>query len=265
MRESPLPPKKTPPHFQKFPGDLGKLGEFGEFGESQGNAGEFSETHSGSGNYRMHMKYLKSQSPHAAATIIKVWQGAAMTKSQHHKLDPSKSPECECGHGWQDVNHLVFHCPLHPTLPFELSTWITMPPAYSVALLAPLPATTQQKKTWPLLCDRAVKILSGTSVEEGTLDWKGHEVERDHDNEYAYCIRCFVTRRISDARHIAARPCKGLRMGVECCEGSYTGHKGHFLRLGFRAWKRAARRPAFTCAKCAAWSWPSSRFSPCPF
>ena len=216
-------------------------------------------------NTKMHKDYLRNLSPHASGTILKIWQGAAMTRAQHHKMDPTKSSECDCGHHYQDVHHLVFDCPLSPELPMELLPWAALPPAYSSALLAPFKATTEQRKIWPLLCDRAVRILSGNLLAPEALDWKGHLVTPDRDLEYSFCVRCFVTRKMADARHIAARPCKGLIMQVECSEGAYTAHKGHILRLLFKPWKRAARRPAFCCVKCDAWAWPSSRFSPCPF
>ena len=61
---------------------------------------------------------------------------------------------------------------------------------------------------------------------------------------------CLVTRKAVDAKHIASRECKGDLWGGTLSEGEYFCHKGHVLRLSFRPWKRAARRPALSCCRC---------------
>ena len=215
-------------------------------------------------NAKQRRRLINALDPHSGSLMFRIWSGSAMTASHAYTVGKADSPDCQCGHDRETVHHLVFDCPLRPSCPLELSPWKHKAPCHSHALLCPFSITKDDCVLWMRLCRRAISLLSAKGDPQQDMDWKGHVVTHDLQEEYMYCTRCLVTRKAPDARHIAARPCDGDIWGCPLREGDYFRHRGHILRLTFRPWKRAARRPALHCVCCTFWNWPSYRIAtPC--
>ena len=210
-------------------------------------------------NVKQHRKMLLSLDPHSATLLMRVWMGAAMTAAHAHTVGKSETPFCQCSEVRETVHHIVFQCPLRPPCPPNLLPWAERPAHQSHAFLCPLSCPKDVARTWQLVCKRAISLLSLHATVDAPIDWRGHIVHADSTGEYTYCINCLATRKSCDAKHIAAKPCPGCIWGGELVEGTYFLHHGHVLRMVFRPWKRAARRPALQCMKCAFWNWPSYR------
>ena len=179
-----------------------------------------------------------------------------MTASHAFTLGKVESPMCACGQDRETVNHLVFHCTMQPECPLHLRTWESRPPAHSCAFLCPLPCNKDDRDLWRLLCRRVVAVLSRLHPQEECFDWKGHVAAVDLRSEYVYCIRCLTCRKLKDAKHLAAKPCEGALWGHPIAAGEYLKSSGHTLRLNFRPWKVAARRPALQCILYNSGRWP---------
>ena len=139
--------------------------------------------------------------------------------------------------------------------PLELLAWKSLPPAHSIALRLQ-DSSQDSKKLWKLACARAIRVLSKIPIPREEFDWRDHQVHGDEGGAYAYCIKCFVTRKTTDNRHIAARPFLGALLGWTCADGEYICVNNHRYRMHVRKWKRAGYRPAFACATCGFWAWP---------
>ena len=203
-----------------------------------------------------HRKLLTLSDSHTASILCRIWTGCAMTASHAFTVGKSASPLCRCGLANETIFHLVFECALQPPCPVYLLPWKERPPSQSRAMLAPYPCNKDDRDVWRKLCRRAVSTLSRLHPHEEVIDWRGHEVLNDLQAEYVYCIRCLQCRKAKDAKHLASKPCDGLLWGSPLSEGQYTCSRGHFLRMEFRPWKIAARRPSLRCVRCEFWTWP---------
>ena len=163
---------------------------------------------------------------------------------------------CDCGEPRQTVKHLAFECPLVSECPLEVSAWRHRHAAQSAAFLCPLPVNRDDRDVWRLACRRVIRVLSNLAVPEPVFDWRGHVVVPECQGEYVFCIHCLATRKAKDAKHLPAKVCPRELWGSPCAEGSYLRRLDHFFRLDFLPWKRASRRPGFTCVKCHLSTWP---------
>ena len=209
-------------------------------------------------NHEKHVKFLKSLPSYAQVVITRIWSGCAMTGAHRHTINHEEQEKCPCGHDRQDVRHLLYTCPLTTGRPFFAFPWSTRPPAQSVAMLCPSPASAIEVDLWTHMCKFAIHAISSRPTMEPTFDYRGHEVTLDATQEYAYCIKCLVVRRLKDYKFIAARPCEGFRFSAPCIQGDYFKMGDHVFRCEFASWKRAASRPKLICCKCALSFWPSS-------
>ena len=189
-----------------------------------------------------------------------------MTAAHAYTIGKAESPACQCGAEVESVRHLIFECPLRGPCPVEILSWKDRPRCFSMACLCPLKADRHEVSLWRLLCRRAIHVLSTTVSATPDIDWKGHIPLPDVTGQQVYCIRCLVSRKALDAKHIAAKPCVGDAWGAPVCEGDYVVSRGHCFRLVFRPWKNNVRRPSLACAKCLCWQWPAySAARACPF
>ena len=207
-------------------------------------------------NFKEHRKFVTTLDPHSAAIVMRIWTGAAMTASHAFTIGKADSPACRCGHPQETVYHLVFECPFQPACPIFLAPWKEREAYQSRAFLCPRSCSKDDRHLWRALCKRAISVLSSLHPHEEPVDWKGHEVVMDKLGEYAFCINCLSCRKARDAKHLAARECGGMLWGTPLAEGAYLRHSGHVLRLEFRDWKVAARRPALQCQLCDFWCGP---------
>ena len=201
-----------------------------------------------------HRKFLATLPSHSASILVRVWTGSPMTAYMRSRMNEEESPKCACGSEKQDLPHLMYDCVLMGEVPIELHAWKSLPAAQSCAILLH-DTSAESVRLWKVACKRAISVLSNLPRQEEVFDWKGHCVVPDSSGSYAYCVWCLVTRKISDNKHIAARPCRGQLFPSECIEGHYYRMKGHTFRLMFKNWKRSARRPSFTCSLCGVWAW----------
>ena len=206
-----------------------------------------------------HMKLLTKVGPYKASVLLRAWSGSAMTRAHRHTINRDISPKCGCGYHTQTLSHLLYHCPLVPKPSFEISAWQHLPPACSASLLLLLTLPLHMTEVWRQVCMRAIDVLSNQAVMQGEdHDWKGHTVHTSSDGCYAYCTRCMVTRKLRDAKFVSSKPCVGDIWGNMCCEGEYMVLQPHLVRMSFSVWKKDARRPKASCAKCGASWWPGS-------
>ena len=84
---------------------------------------------------RAHRRLLRTLPPYACAIAVRMWAGAAMTRSHKFTLDMEESDQCSCGMGRQDVRHLLYHCSHYPPPSPPVLAWSRRPPAFSSALL----------------------------------------------------------------------------------------------------------------------------------
>ena len=207
---------------------------------------------------RDHRRLLQEACPYDSSLQVRIWTGSSMTASHKHRIDPTQDKGCPCGADLQDLQRLMYHCPLQEPLPLDLEPWRDMQPCHSAAILCPLSPSADMRARRRLACSHAMKVLSATPRPSPSFDWRNHCVMLDSSHSYAYCLYCHVVRRAKDNRHIATKVCEPRHEGAAHSEGDYTVHNMRCYRLTFRQWKRTVRRPALTCAFCGTWNWATN-------
>ena len=114
---------------------------------------------------KAHRKLLRSLVPYEQSTLVRVWTGAVMTKAKNSQMHGS-DPTCPCGHENQDMEHLLWHCPLSPSIPDSLAYRATLAPSQSIAHILPIGSSSQDEKYWRQSCKRAEAIVNGQSQRE---------------------------------------------------------------------------------------------------
>ena len=208
---------------------------------------------------KKHMTLLAEQPPHATSVLLRVWCGCAMTAQRKHMLDPAVSEECQCGAECQSIEHLLYHCPLVSPPDDDMREWSRLPSAFSSALLCSWLFDPKQMEVWERMCKRAIMVLTQHVDIQREHNWKGHFVTFDSTLQVAFCVRCFVSRKVRDQLFVATMECTGDLMGNTLEEGAYMRYNLHLLRLTLRPWKRASLRPALTCIFCKRWAWARNR------
>ena len=209
-----------------------------------------------------HRRLLDSLSSFDAKSILRVWGGVALTKAHRHHMDPTVSPECECGHATQDLHHLLLSCPCRPCPP-DLAPLALCPPCVSSGLLCPPHWGGGFVKSWRDLCRRAVHVLAFRELDIGaehemSMGWdqKGHVVSLSSDGTYAYCSKCYICRLVKDAKFIVTYRCKGQ----ECADvGSERVLGPHCALIRMEKWKVSSMRPQMKCRLCEKVWWATSK------
>ena len=114
---------------------------------------------------------------------------------------------------------------------------------------------------------RAVHILSkkpGARVAvPAPTDQRGHDVTVNPTGSYAFCKKCFVTRRIRDKKWLWVKRCK-YEDGVPRSLGERWQSQGHEVVLEMTKWKILAERPGLLCVLCEMRVWATAGFKrPC--
>ena len=163
-------------------------------------------------NHKQHCRFLMASTPYHRMILLRLWSGAAMTQHKRQQLY-AESPKCECGCEEQTLWHLFWNCPCYPPPPIALEFRKHLPRSQSVAHLLPMHADKTEIALWRQSCRRAVDILSRepskTDTEERSVDTKGHEVGVNLTGTYAYCRKCYITRRIRDKKWIWTKRVQG--------------------------------------------------------
>ena len=130
-------------------------------------------------NVKQHQKLLDSLSQYDTCVIIRVWTGAAMTLEMKSKFQ-DVSPQCPCGEGPQSVEHLMYHCPLHPCEDLGVLALSRQPPAYANALLCRIEWDARELTVWRRACKRVISLLQMPTVnvpQERPFEPKMHVIE----------------------------------------------------------------------------------------
>ena len=161
-------------------------------------------------NPKQHSKLLCSLPPLKAKVLWKLWAGSIMCKHKRQQLY-GESPQCACGHADQTVQHLLWNCPLVPPPPVHLEHRRRLPPSQSVSHLLPAGADRVETMLWKESCIRALQILSDPTPTVPQVreepDMKGHIIRTSEDGTYAFCRKCFITRRARDRKWIWTKRC----------------------------------------------------------
>ena len=115
---------------------------------------------------------------------------------------------------------------------------------------------------------RAVSILAKNpnahAVVPAPTDQKGHEVAVNPSGSYAFCKKCYVTRRIRDKKWIWAKECRHSDRHARSL-GERWHWQGHEILLEMTRWKILAERPSMVCNICKKRVWGTAGFrDPCP-
>ena len=150
-------------------------------------------------NHKQHNRLLMSVSPYERKVLLKLWSGAAMCQHKRGQVY-GESTVCACGCEDQTLRHLLWECPCVPPPPPSIEFRRHLPNSQSVAHLLPLMAERADITAWKQSCVRAVRVLAmnpnAKSAVQVQVDTKGHDVAINDTGSYAFCRKCFVTRRI---------------------------------------------------------------------
>ena len=218
-------------------------------------------------NHRQHNRFLLVVTPYQRMVLLKLWTGAAMTQHKRQQIY-GESPTCECGCEEQTLWRLFWECPRYPPPPVPLEYRRHLPRAQSVAHLLPMHADKTEISRWRQSCHRAIDILSRNPKPQvgvaREVDVKGHEVGVNDTGTYAYCRKCYITRRIRDKKWIWTKDCKAVDAEPRTI-GEIWEENGHSIRLDMARWKVTAERPALSCSRCHTQVWATAGFkNPCP-
>ena len=232
-------------------------------------------------DWRAHKRYLAGLQPYAAITMMRIWSGVAMTKAHAFTLKLEESPDCACGRGVEDVDHILWHCQLRQrNRPNDLLWWSRLPPASSKCLICPYGQSLTFQRQWKRACAWAVTVVSGMarhdigaqptmhllSDQSESVVYREdnqHCVAIMRDTDYTFCVKCFVARRKRDLHFLTARPCTHPTE-IPVPLGHYTCRQGHFVQLVTATWKTSSLRPRFRCCVCSLSQWATAEFrAPC--
>ena len=214
---------------------------------------------------KQHRKLLKSLPSYEQGVLMKIWTGSAMTKAKHAVMEQADST-CECGEGVQNLEHLLWHCPIQGPPPVDIAYRKDLPPSQAVAHILPRGVDSREVTLWRKSCLRAIMIVSRREVSgdrrperEHMRERKGHDVAVTEDGAYTYCQKCFISRRSRDASWIFLKQCEHAeRESLQ--EGGHVVTRGHEATMVLATWKHSAKRPQLRCNTCGQHAWATSGF-----
>ena len=116
-------------------------------------------------NYKQMKALLGTLDSYNASILMRIWCGCAMVGSKKERITGQPSP-CECGEPTQDIQHILWKCPLRMLEPeSDLHRWQELPPAYSVAHLLAFHLPVTLTPIWRRSCMRAISLMK--NFEEG--------------------------------------------------------------------------------------------------
>ena len=162
-------------------------------------------------NHKQHNKLLLSVSPYQRMVLMKLWTGTSMCQHKRSQIY-GEDPTCPCGAPDQSIRHLLWECPCSPPPSISIEYRRHLPCSQSVAHLLPPFATPDEVRAWKESCMRAVSILSRNPMARvmvpSLIEQKGHDVSVNPAGSYAFCKKCFVTRRIRDKNGSGSSPAR---------------------------------------------------------
>ena len=213
-------------------------------------------------NHRQHNRILMRVTPYERMVLLRLWTGSTMCQHKRHQAY-GESPKCQCGHEDQNVWHLLWECPCVPIPPISLDFRRHLPRAQSVAHLLPENADRHDVETWRDSCFRAIRILSRTPEvqvrKDIDVDTRGHDVGVNSDGTYAYCRKCYISRRVRDKKRIWVKDCKFVDRELRTIGESWEWN-GHSITLKMARWKIMSERPAMVCARCGLQVWATAGY-----
>ena len=218
-------------------------------------------------NHKQHNRLLLAVSPYERMVLVKLWTGAAMCQHKRSQVY-GESASCVCGCDDQTLRHLLWECPCVPPPPVSIEYRRHLPNSQAVSHILPPMASRVDVDLWKQSCMRAVRILAKNPNARLThrepVDTSGHDVAVNASGSYAFCMKCFVTRRIRDKKWIWARECKHEQRESRAIGETWT-YEGHEITLTMERWKIMAERPSMHCCICEHRVWATRGFrEPCP-
>ena len=170
------------------------------------------------------------------------------------------------GEGIQDLEHLLWGCPLVDPPPADICFRKDLPTSQAVAHILPKGSSSADITLWKKSCKRAIMIVSRRAYGDGRIvtekkprDTKGHEVAVTEDGAYTYCLKCHISRRSRDASWIFLRECLHMHR-QPLHEGGALESRGHQAIMRMATWKHSAKRPQLHCLVCGQDAWATSGF-----
>ena len=223
-------------------------------------------------NDRAHRRLLKTCDHWEQTLLMKLWTGSILTRAKAAKLG-EHDPSCGCGCLEQTLYHVLWECPEVEPPHEDLVHCKSLPTSQSVAHILPKGATNSEERIWRSSCKRAIAIIKMLPTKPKTaaqdnrvprLETRGHEVSVMGEASYAFCTKCFISRRIRDMKWIWAKPCL-QEAATPSYIGSCSERMGHDAVLEAATWKGSALRPRWKCKKCLASVWATATFKDfCP-
>ena len=218
---------------------------------------------------KAHRKLLRSLSPYDQSTLVRIWTGAVMTRAKNSQMYGT-DPTCQCGEAEQDMEHLLWNCPLSSPPSPSFAYRAALVPSQSLAHILPVSSSPEETSQWRQSCKRAIAIVNGQArgertarrerdVEEEVRDTKGHHIATTADGLYVYCVKCFIARCSRDAKWIFTKPCPHS-MREPLVEGQSIEDHGHKCTLHMTTWKLSSQRPQLRCSECGNTTWATSGF-----
>ena len=138
--------------------------------------------------------------------LTKVWAGCPMTRA-HRSTVEGIPTDCDCGHPYQNIHHLLYHCPLFPAPYPPVRLLADFPSSFSSALLL-LPLLRHLKGNWKEACHRIIRILANQRlIALMILDYKNHEPHRAVLVTTAIASSVTFFRRAQDYKYLFSRQC----------------------------------------------------------
>ena len=173
-----------------------------------------------------------------------------------------ESPVCACGHPDQTVQHLLWTCSLSPPPPIHLEHRRHLPPAQSVSHILPEGADRAEVALWKESCLRQSPFsapLCMMCLWREEVDVKGHTIGVSEDGTYAFCRKCYITRRARDQKWIWTKRCAHEQAEPRML-GETWMEREHEVTLQMARWKITALRPRVSRSKCLGQAWATSGF-----
>ena len=219
-------------------------------------------------NARIMRKFARSLDNYSAMVLLKVWTGSTMVGARKQLITKEPHP-CRCGEPNQSLRHLLWECPLHLVPPSsDLWEWAGQENFMSVSHLLATGMSNKLVAIWTRSCLRLVHLLSAYNRERrdpeagigGERRANGHDVVLTADSTYAYCAKCKIARRVTQAKWIFCKPCRAVDE-APTYEGQEFSLMGHTGTMVMERWKVCGLRPKLRCKRCLSSVWATAGFS----
>ena len=213
-------------------------------------------------DWRAHKKLYSSVSAYESITLMRIWSGVAMTKAHAFTLKIEDSPDCLCGLGIENIDHILWHCPMRARgRPMDLMWWSTLAPASSMCLICPYGESVPFVRDWRRVNAWALKVVSGLANTQAASHIPPPLPASQDDDMVAY--REIKGQRKKDMHFLTMREC-GKSQELPLPFGHYMKTHDHIVQLTVSPWKISSVRPRLCCQVCGSQQWATAPYRhPC--